>query len=118
MPLRLDRYSSILRKEISDILFKQMGDQKLGLVSITYVKLSKDASQAWVHYTHLSTGDDRETVHKKLSAAAKFIKGEIGRVIKNVTVPDLIFVYDESIDRGVHMSQRIDEIINADINDA
>lgn len=114
MPIRLDRYSSILRKEISDILFKRMQDQGLGLVSITHIKISKDVSQASVYFSVLGTDKDKAKVYRKLNDASKFIKGEISRVIRNVTIPELIFVFDDSLERGVAMSQRIDEIIRED----
>ncbi|NDC82175.1 30S ribosome-binding factor RbfA [bacterium] len=114
MPIRLDRYGSVLRKEISDILFKKMQDQGLGLVSVTHIKISKDVSQASVYFSVLGGDQEKAKVYRKLNDAAKFIKGEISRVIRNVTIPDLIFVYDDSLDRGVRMSQRIDEIIRED----
>jgi ribosome-binding factor A len=114
MPLNLDRYSSILRKEISDILFRQMHDQKLGLVSITHIKISKDASRAWVHFSVLGGETEQINAQRKLNGAAKFIKGEISRIIRNVTVPELEFIFDSSVARGVELSQRIDEIIRED----
>ncbi len=114
MPINIDRYSAILRKEISDILFKRMQDQKLGLVSITYIKMSKDASKAWVHFSVLGGDSERINAQKKLDGASKFIKGEISRVIRNITVPDLEFIFDDSVAKGVALSQRIDEIIRED----
>lgn len=114
MPLRLDRYGSILRKEISDIIFKRMQDQDLGLVSVTAIEISKDVSRALVHVSVLASEKKRDEVVKKLNGASKFIKGEIGRVIRNVTIPDFTFVLDNSLERGVQMSQRIDEIIRQD----
>ncbi|NBV82791.1 30S ribosome-binding factor RbfA [bacterium] len=114
MPLRLDRYGSILRKEISDIIFRRMRDQDLGLVSITSIEITKDVSRAVVHVSVLAPDKKRGEVVKTLNGASKFIKGEIGRVIRNVTIPDLVFMLDVSLERGVQMSHRIDEIIRQD----
>ena len=114
MALRLDRYGSILRKEISDIILKKMQDQSLGLVSITDIQITKDVSRAVVHFSLFGTPREKLEVQKKLNGAAKFIKGEIGRVIRNVTIPNFQFVLDNSLERGVAMSMRIDEIIKQD----
>lgn len=114
MALRLDRYSSILRKEISDIIFRRMGDQSLGLVSITDIEITKDVSRAIVHFSVLGSDKEKQEVAKKLNGASKFIKGEIGRVIRNVTIPNFQFVLDQSLERGVKLSMRIDEIIRED----
>lgn len=114
MALRLDRYSSVLRKEISDIIFRRMGDQSLGLVSITDIEITKDVSRAIVHFSVLGTDKEKQEVAKKLNGASKFIKGEIGRVIRNVTIPNFQFVLDQSLERGVKLSMRIDEIIRED----
>jgi ribosome-binding factor A len=91
-----------------------MQDQSLGLVSITDIEITKDVSRAIVHFSVFGTEKERLEVEKKLNAASRFIKGEIGRIIRNVTIPNFQFVLDNSLERGVKMSLRIDEIIRQD----
>jgi len=114
----LQRYNAILRKEISDIIHRRLADQGVAFISITEVGLSKDAHHATVKFTVIGNENHRQAAQTKLDTASRFIKGELGRRYKNVTIPELRFIYDVAVDRGFDMTRRIDEIIRQDQADA
>jgi ribosome-binding factor A len=108
---RLDRLSSLLKRELADILRKEILDSPgLGLVSIMGVDISKDLALAKVYYSHMGSDSSRNKVRDKLRKASRYIKGLVGRRIKIATIPDLLFVYDDSLKKGVELVNRINEI--------
>lgn len=113
--MRLERINSLLKQEIATILTRRINDQRIGFISITEVKISKDLSLAKVFYSQLGSEEDRKRTKKGLQAARKFIKGEIGRVIKLRTVPDLCFIYDESIERGSRVLSKLNKLASESI---
>ena len=113
----LARYNAILRLEISDIIHRRLEDQNVALISITEVTLSRDAAHATVKFTVIGHDRHRQAAQTKLDTAARFIKGELGRRYKNVTIPELRFVYDVAVDRAFEMHRRIDDIIREDERD-
>jgi len=51
---------------------------------------------------------------RALEHAGGFLRSEVSRRIKLFTVPQLHFVYDQSIERGMHMTQLINQVAEAD----
>ena len=113
---RTDRISEQIRRDLSELL-RQVKDPRvadlLPLVTITDVEITPDYSHAKVFYT-LMTSSDLDTTQHALERAAGFMRSEVARRIKLFTVPQLHFVYDHSIERGVHMTQLINQVAQDD----
>jgi len=100
-----------IRRELSDIVRTELKDPRIGLVTFTDVDISPDFAYARVYYTLLGDADARSRTDEGLSRANGFLRSEIGRRVRIHTTPELRFIYDESVERGVRLSTLIDEAV-------
>ena len=107
---RLDRVASLLKKEIAEILQKKVNDQRIGFVSIIDIKLSPDLSIAWIYYSHLGSEEDLKRTRRGLNSAKHFIRLELAKVYRGQTLPELRFVFDDSIQKGVDLVNKINSL--------
>jgi len=111
--LRSDRMAEQLRRELAEIIQDEIKDPRVGFLSFTEVRMSRDLSHAVVYCSVL----DAEQLHESieiLNRAAGFIRKSIGRRIRARIVPTLKFVADESVIRGAAMDELISEAIQSD----
>lgn len=107
MSIKTERLANVLVKEISDILFNEVKDEDINFVTITHVDITSDLSFAKVYFTVLDDSK-REVSEKALNHAKGFIRTELmKRKIEIRKMPELNFIYDESIEYG----QKIEGII-------
>ena len=102
-----------LRRELAEIIQDEIKDPRVGFLSFTEVRMSRDLSHAVVYCSVL----DSEKLHESievLNRAAGFIRKSIGRRIRARIVPTLKFVADESVIRGAAMDELISEAIESD----
>ena len=111
--LRSDRMAEQLRRELAEIVRDEIKDPRLGFVSFTEVRMSRDLSHA-VIYCSLFNHDNQQEAIDVLNRAVGFIRKEIGSRIRARIVPTLKFVIDESVVRGAVMDDLISEAINSD----
>ncbi|MEN8259043.1 MAG: 30S ribosome-binding factor RbfA [Pseudomonadota bacterium] len=112
---RNERISSQIQKELAALLMRGIKDPRLGFVTINAVEVTRDLSVAKVYMTVL--GADEDEIHKNvkiLNQAGSFIRHELGKNIRMRSIPELRFVYDDSIDRGMKLDSLLDEISRED----
>ncbi|RAP38152.1 30S ribosome-binding factor RbfA [Candidatus Marinamargulisbacteria bacterium SCGC AAA071-K20] len=108
--VRVDRLASVLRSEISSILSKKINDSRIGFISITEIKISKDMTQAQVYYSQFGSEEDKLKTKKGLQSASPFIQSELFKVINIQIIPKIHFQFDPSIERGVDLVNKINEL--------
>jgi ribosome-binding factor A len=99
-----------IQRELSDLLARELRDPRVGMVTLTSVDVSPDISHAKVFFTMLEKDRLEDTLHG-LRRAAGFLRSQLARRIKLYTTPELRFEYDESVERGDHLSRLIDSVI-------
>lgn len=110
MSLKTDRIASMLMKEISEILQNEVYDEDIKFVTITAIKLDTDLSLAQIYCTVFDKNKKDKCIHD-LNAAKGFIKSElVKRKLEIRRIPDLRFIYDESIDYGNKIEKIIKEM--------
>ena len=109
MAFKKERLEKIIAREVSEILFSEVKDARLKLVTITNVNLSGDLSIATVFYTVYGDNVVKEESNKLLDDAKGFIRLNLGHRIEVKKVPELRFKYDESFEQG----NRIEDILKA-----
>lgn len=110
MSIKLERMEQQLRKEISNIIQFELKKQNLGFITVTDVKLVSDLSFATVYVSILNViPSNRDAKLIELSKTKGFIKSMLAKKMKMRKIPDLIFKFDDSLDRY----QRIDNILNS-----
>tara|TARA_B100000315_G_C14245716_1_gene437318 strand:+ start:137 stop:478 length:342 start_codon:yes stop_codon:yes gene_type:complete len=107
---RLDRVSSLLKQEIALIISQKINDKRIGFISITGIKISKDLSDAWVYYSQIGSDQEKEITKRGLYSAQKFIKMELGKIIALKKIPNLHFRYDKAIESGSNIIHKINNI--------
>jgi len=109
---RNDRLSGEMKKIISDIIRTQVKDPRISdLMSVTDVKVDEDLKYAKVY---ISVYGDSQPTLEALQSAKGFIRREVGRNIKLRLTPELIFEKDDSIEKGIYMSNLINKVIRQD----
>jgi ribosome-binding factor A len=78
------------------------------MISLTEVKLTPDYAHAKVYFTTLNA-EHLEEIERGLARSAGFLRRQLGFRINIHTLPQLHFVYDNSLERGASMSQLIDQ---------
>ena len=109
MSVKLDRLGHIFTEAISKIINEEVKDDDIKFVTITAVDITNDLSYAKVYFTNL-IDTDREKVTKALNRASSFIRGKLFDEVEIRKMPELTFVYDESIEYGNKIEKIIDEI--------
>lgn len=107
MSIKTERISDSLIEEISYILANEVKNQSIKFVTITDVKVSGDLSYAKVYFTVLDDTKRDETL-SVLKEASGFIRHELRERVDIRQIPELTFVYDESIEEA----QKIEDIID------
>ena len=111
---RPDRVGDQIRSELAQLLARDVHDPGIGFVTLTRVKVTPDLQQARVFYTSLGpTGDDakaRAGTAKALERATPFLRRQIGSRLRLKRVPELQFIYDESIAGQDRIEQLLNEI--------
>ncbi len=110
---RSDRIADQMQRELADIIRTELKDPRVGWVTLTAVEVTRDYSHAKVFYTVMNS-TDLDTTQRALEHAGGFLRSEVSRRIKLFTVPQLHFIYDQSIERGMHMTQLINRVAEAD----
>ena len=110
---RADRMADQIQRDLAELIRAGLKDPRVGFVTITSVEVTRDYSHAKIYYTVMQEGK-RALTQEILDHSAGYLRSELARGLKVFTVPQLHFVYDESIERGVHMSRLIDEVSGQD----
>ncbi len=109
MSVKIDRLNHNIIKEVSYILMQEVKDENIKFVTITDCKTTNDLSYAKIYFTVL---DDtkKDITLKALDNAKGFIRKELAERIEVRHTPELEFVYDESIDYGKRIEEKLKEL--------
>ena len=106
-----------VNEAIKQVLSENVGelkDPRIGFVTITGVKTTTDLRQATVFVSVLGSDRRREQTLTALTAAHGVLQALVNRELKLKRTPQLTFEYDPSVERGVRMTQLIDELAPPD----
>lgn len=118
---RTRRVGEQIQREVAQLVQQEIKDPRIGLVTISAVKLSRDMSHANVFFTVLDSGEKNEAesveAHpiaetlKVLEGAAGFLRHELAKRMQLRIIPQIHFKYDESISYGNDLSALINKAI-------
>ena len=103
--VRIRRVAEQIRAELSQILREEVGDPKLGLVTITRVKLASDLGAATIFYSPLGEDPSEERrieLDRIMKRVTSFVRRTLSKRVKLRHTPELRFVFDDSIAEGSH----------------
>jgi ribosome-binding factor A len=108
---RASRVADQLQRDLSGLIRQEVKDPRVGLVTITTVEVNRDLSHAKVYISSLAEVSAIEQSVEALQHAAGFLRSQLSRTLKVRSVPQLQFIYDASVERGVRLSHLIDEAV-------
>lgn len=109
MNLKIERLNNTIMREVSMILETEIKDRDIKFVTVTAVKTTSDLSFCKIYVTVLN--DDRRTeIMKSLNNASGFIRKLLSERIEVRHIPKLEFIFDESIEYGKRIEDKIKEI--------
>ena len=113
---RSDRVAQELKKEVAVILQREVKDPRIGMVTVSDVEVSRDLAYAKIFVTFLFDNDQEAIVQgmKGLEKASPYIRYLVGKVMRLRIVPELRFIYDESLVEGMRMSNLVSNVIRED----
>ena len=101
---RADRVSDLLKKEISQMLLREVKDPRIGFVTITDVEVSDDLRSARVFFSMIGDNSELEKTTKGLNSATGFIKRKLGKKLRMRYIPSIIFKFDDSLEYGSYIN--------------
>ncbi len=111
MTRRVQRLNNLIRHEISELLQRQVKDPRLGsFIAVTEVSISPDLRHARIFVSHIGSEEQKQETMSALSSAAGFFRRELAKRLRLRRIPELSFQWDDSIERGAHLLQLIDQL--------
>ena len=108
---RIDRIEEQLRIELSEIIEREIQDPRIGLTTVTSVKVSPDLRHCRVFVTVLGNSDDRKKTLEGLRSAASFVRRSLSKRLHHMRrIPELSFDYDEAVEKGIRIEELLDQI--------
>ena len=112
---RTDRLEEQILQETADIIRSDLNDPRLGFVTLTAIKISKDLQHARIFYTTLEEEgkhNQYKTSQVALTSARGYIRSALARRLNLYQIPQLNFTYDESVERGAAITTLLQNIKN------
>jgi ribosome-binding factor A len=106
---RIRRVNEAMRAVLSDAIATEIKDPRVGFVTVTGVKTSPDLRHARVYVSVLGDDVAREGTMEGLRSAHGFLQGRLASELRLKHTPALTFEYDDTVDRGMRISQILDE---------
>ncbi len=111
MAHRIERVNSLIRQEISELLQRQVKDPRLGnFIAVTEVNTSADLKHARIFVSSMEQDVDKNELLRALSSASGFFRSKLAKSLRMRYTPELSFHWDDSIQRGDHLLQLINQI--------
>ncbi len=105
---RLRRVDEAVRQVLSDAVATDLKDPRVGFVTVTAVKTSPDLRHARVYVSVLGSDAEREASLEGLRSAHGYLQRRVATELRLKHTPTLDFVYDDSVERGMRLSELID----------
>ncbi len=114
---RIARISEEIKKTVSELLLTDLKDPRISsMTSVTDVDVTNDLSYAKIFISVLGDEKAKEETLEGLNSAKGFVRKEISKNTKLRHTPRPIFLLDESIERGIELTQLIEKV-NKDMDD-
>ena len=110
-PSRLGRIGDQIQKDLAELIRTDVKDPRVGMITLTGVEISSDHHHAKVFFTTLGGPEAVAKATDGLQHASGFLRSQLARGLQLRIVPELHFIYDESVERGIRLSSLIDDAI-------
>lgn len=110
---RSERVAGTMRRELAQLIQKEVDDPGVGFISLSDVEVSRDISHAKIYVTVFEAEKAASSI-KALNKAAGYLRTRLGQEMRIRSVPELHFVHDASVETGLQMDSLIDAAVASD----
>lgn len=110
--IKYSRMNGEVQREISRIIAREIKDPRIHpMTSVISVEVTPDLKFAKVFVSVLGSLEEKENTHKGLVSAASAIRSLLAKSLNLRNTPELTFIMDDSIEYGINMSKKIDDLV-------
>ncbi len=111
---RVERIQAQVREEVSQMLATEVRDPGVGLVTVTRAKVTGDLSLTRIYWTIIGDAAERKKTAKALERATGFVRHLLAERLALRRVPEVKFIFDESVAAQSRIEEILQEIHAAD----
>jgi len=111
---RTRRVGEQMQRDLAELIRSEIKDPRVGMVTLSGVEVSRDLAHAKVFFTVLGDATQQHDSLAVLQRAAGFLRGRLGKQMTLRTVPELHFLYDDTLDKGMRLDALIDSAVAED----
>lgn len=113
--IKSTRINEEVLRELSILISREIKDPRISpLTSVVAVEVAKDLKTAKVYISVMGDEEKKRSTYEGLMSAEPFLRSALARTVNLRNTPELRFIMDQSIERGVNMSKLIDEVVGKD----
>ncbi len=114
---RVERVQSTIRQEVAIALERDIKDPRLGMITVSSVKVTSDLRMVKVYYTVLGDEEARSKTAEALLSASGFIRRLIGERVRMRYLPEIKFEFDDRVEEMRRLGQLFGKIDRERKND-
>jgi ribosome-binding factor A len=107
---RPERLAEQIRVESSEVLAREVHDPGVGFVTLTRVRVTADLQIARLYYTTMGDEAARKATAKALRRVTPFVRRQLGGRLQLRRVPEIEFIYDESIAHQARVEELLQDL--------
>ena len=115
------RINAEVQKELSNIIRGEIKDPRIhpmtSVMAVVDAVVTSDLKQCKAYISVLGNDEEKEETMKGLNSAVGYIRRELAHSINLRNTPEITFILDDSIEYGVNMSKKIDELNHGSENE-
>jgi len=108
--LRLDRVGELLKRQLGEIIRRELTVDTCGIISVNEVSVAGDLKSAVVYVSVLGSEEQKKRGLDQLQQQRVRIQGLVAKAVVLKYTPTLRFVFDDSVVRGNRVLQLIEEL--------
>ena len=104
MPSRMNaKLAEMIRQRAAHVILYELKDPRMGFVTITRVKLTRDLSMATIYWSVIGGNSERSKTSHALDHAKLFVQRRVAEGLRTRIAPQVSFEYDESVEGTIRM---------------
>ena len=107
---RTERVAEAIRQAVAMFLTGDLRDPRVGFVTVTGVRVSKDLTHAWISVSIMGVPEEQERSLTGLASAAGRLRGELAHELRLRVVPELHFELDKGLAHSAHIDQLLKKL--------
>jgi ribosome-binding factor A len=105
MTRRTDRVAEAVQELVAELLLREIKDPRVGMVTVTQVKVSPDLRHARVFFSCLGDDAQRAQSLRGLTSAAGFVRAHVARRLNLRVAPEIVFELDPGPEQAARIAR-------------